>query len=48
MAEKRALARTAKNPVPHSYKRLLDDVIGLVETGRTTAGRIVNQTITAT
>lgn len=48
MPEKPTLARVAKNPELHSYKRLLGEVIGLVETGRATAGRVVNRTITTT
>jgi len=48
MPEKRTPARVARDPEPNSYKRLLGTVIGLVETGRATAGRAVNQTITVT
>ena len=48
MPEKRTPARVAKNPEVHSYKRLLGEVIGLVETGRATAGRVVNRAITTT
>ncbi|MBI2689809.1 MAG: DUF1016 domain-containing protein [Acidobacteria bacterium] len=44
----RAAIRTAKNLEQKSYMRLLNEVIGLVETGRTAAGRAVNHTITAT
>jgi predicted nuclease of restriction endonuclease-like (RecB) superfamily len=48
MPEKQTPARMSKNPKPHSYKRLLGEVVRVVETGRGTAGRVVNQTITAT
>jgi hypothetical protein len=48
MPPKRTLARVAKNPEVPSYKRLPGEVIGLVETGRATAGRVVNRAITTT
>jgi len=48
MPEKRTPAGVVKNPEFHSYRHLLGEVIGLVETGRTTAGRVVNRTITTT
>ena len=52
MAQKRKPAKAASKlpalPASRSYRQLLDEVIGLVETGRASAGRVVNQAITAT
>lgn len=48
MPEKPAPAIVTEQPEPQSYKRLLNQVIGLVETGRATAGRVVIVTINAT
>ncbi len=47
MLQKRQPVKSS-GPPARSYKRLLNEVIGLVETGRTTTGRVVNQTMTAT
>ena len=48
MPVKRKPAKVAKQPKLPAFGQLLNGVISLVETGRTTAGRAVNQTITAT
>lgn len=48
MPQKRAIAKVAKNISPPSYKRLLADLTSLIANGRSAAGRVVNQTITAT
>lgn len=48
MLKKLVPVKTSQQRDTRSYQRLLREVIGLVESGRAAAGRVVNQTITAT
>jgi len=48
MPQKRAIAKAAATIEPPSYRELLSGLTSLIANGRSTAGRVVNQTITVT